>query len=321
MGAIFSVIENNHIYDIHTKRQFTGAEIGCIKLHAPIDVVVKDNWLDNGYRGIWLDWQCIGTRITGNLFTNNDFYDIMIEVTHGPCLIDNNILLSANSVNNLSQGTAWVHNLIGGVVTVRPIPIRYTPYHEPHSTDIIGLTSILCGDERLYNNILTVVPGSQSEHKLDGFSPYDSHPEYKEGIYQEMNRTSRGSVQSKDFTLAMYTGANLYYDGVKPYAHEPYNIVSNHALAPTIEQRGDEVVLKLNFDNNISQLQTQIIDTEKMGVTFFSNGYFENPDGTPITLNTDYLGVSRGDAPKAGPFENVVPGIQEIVVWKGHRKQ
>ena len=129
----------------------------------------------------------------------------MIEVTHGPCLIDNNILLSANSVNNLSQGTAWVHNLIGGVVTVRPIPIRYTPYHEPHSTDIIGLTSILCGDERLYNNILTVVPGSQSEHKLDGFSPYDSHPEYKEGIYQEMNRTSRGSVQSKDFTLAMYT--------------------------------------------------------------------------------------------------------------------
>lgn len=261
-----------------------------------------------------------GTRITGNLFTNNDFYDIMIEVTHGPCLIDNNILLSANSVNNLSQGTAWVHNLIGGVVTVRPIPIRYTPYHEPHSTDIIGLTSILCGDERLYNNILTVVPGSQSEHKLDGFSPYDSHPEYKEGIYQEMNRTSRGSVQSKDFTLAMYTGANLYYDGVKPYAHEPYNIVSNHALAPTIEQRGDEVVLKLNFDNNISQLQTQIIDTEKMGVTFFSNGYFENPDGTPITLNTDYLGVSRGDVPKAGPFENVVSGVQEIVVWRGHHK-
>lgn len=118
----------------------------------------------------------------------------------------------------------------------------------------------------------------------------------------------------------MYTGANLYYDGVKPYAHEPYNIVSNHALAPTIEQRGDEVVLKLNFDNNISQLQSQIIDTEKMGVTFFSNGYFENPDGTPITLNTDYLGVSRGDAPKAGPFENVVSGVQEIVVWRGHHK-
>ena len=97
-------------------------------------------------------------------------------------------------------------------------------------------------------------------------------------------------------------------------------IVSNHALAPTIEQRGDEVVLKLNFDNNISQLQSQIIDTEKMGVTFFSNGYFENPDGTPITLNTDYLGVSRGDVPKAGPFENVVSGVQEIVVWRGHHK-
>ncbi|MBW6458897.1 MAG: DUF1565 domain-containing protein, partial [FCB group bacterium] len=34
MGAAFSVIENNHIYNIWTKRQFGGDEIGGIKLHA-----------------------------------------------------------------------------------------------------------------------------------------------------------------------------------------------------------------------------------------------------------------------------------------------
>ena len=321
LGAIFSTIEDNHIYDIHTKRQFTGAEIGCIKLHAAIDAVIKDNWLDNGYRGLWLDWQAIGTRVTGNLFTNNDYYDIMIEVTHGPCLVDNNILLSENSINNLSQGTAWVHNLICGVVTVRPIPNRYTPYHEPHSTDIIGLTSILCGDERLYNNILAAAPGSQSRHRLDGFSAYDSHPEYREGIYQEMNRTSRGSVQSKDFTLAMYTGSNLYYDGVKPYAHEPYNITSSHSLSPTLERRGDKVVLRLDFDENISLLETRTVDTDMLGVTLFSNGYYENPDGSPITIDTDYLGNPRNGCPKAGPLENVAPGVQEIVVWEGHHKK
>ena len=35
MGAAFSIIENNHIYNIWSKRQFDGAEIGGIKFHAP----------------------------------------------------------------------------------------------------------------------------------------------------------------------------------------------------------------------------------------------------------------------------------------------
>ena len=43
--------------------------------------------------------------------------DIFIEVSHGPTLIDNNIMLSEASVRFAAQGVALVHNLICGALT------------------------------------------------------------------------------------------------------------------------------------------------------------------------------------------------------------
>lgn len=47
---------------------------------------------------------------------NNDWMDFFIEVNHGPFLIDNNILLSDVSIGTMSEGGAFVHNLILGKV-------------------------------------------------------------------------------------------------------------------------------------------------------------------------------------------------------------
>ena len=43
LGCVFSTIEDNHIYNIALKREFYGYEIGGIKLHAAIDVVIRHN--------------------------------------------------------------------------------------------------------------------------------------------------------------------------------------------------------------------------------------------------------------------------------------
>lgn len=112
MGAAFSIIENNHIYNIWTKRQFTGAEIGGIKLHAPVDALIKRNRIHDTGRGLWLDWMTQGTRVTQNIFYNNDLEDLFIEVNHGPYLVDNNIFLSSHSLKIQTEGGAFVHNLI-----------------------------------------------------------------------------------------------------------------------------------------------------------------------------------------------------------------
>lgn len=70
--------------------------------------------------------------------------DIFVEVSHGPTLIDNNIMLSKASVRFSAQGVACVHNLIlgsftavGGGTDINVNGVnqpRYTPYHIPHRT-------------------------------------------------------------------------------------------------------------------------------------------------------------------------------------------
>lgn len=153
LGAVFSRIENNHIYDVWKKRQFTGAEMGGIKLHAAIDVVIQGNRIHHAGRGLWMDWMAQGTRITGNVLYANTTDDLFVEVNHGPFVVDNNVFLSEVSLRDWSEGGAYVHNLFGGTIVSQPEPRRSTPYHKAHSTAVAGLDSTTGGDDRFYNNV------------------------------------------------------------------------------------------------------------------------------------------------------------------------
>lgn len=183
LGGVFSLIENNHIHHINNKQNLAGAEIGGIKMHAAIDVTIRQNHIHNCTRGIWLDWQAQGTRVSANLFHHNclpfDFKvngaaygavgeDVFIEVSHGPTLLDHNIFLSDRAVKICAQGIALVHNLICGSLTSvgigtdngtvsLPSP-RYTPYHQIHGTKVKGFMTILHGDMKIYRNIFIQKP-------------------------------------------------------------------------------------------------------------------------------------------------------------------
>ena len=60
-------------------------------------------------------------------------------MSHGPLVVDNNLLLSEISLLNVSQGTAFAHNIFGGSIKMRLAPDRFTPYHFAHSTSVMGL--------------------------------------------------------------------------------------------------------------------------------------------------------------------------------------
>ena len=160
LGGVFSLIEDNHIHHINTKQQLAGAEIGGIKMHAAIDTVFRRNHIHHCTRGIWLDWQTQGTRVTQNLFHDNVppvgvkiitplsvGEDLFIEVSHGPTLVDHNIFLSVYAGRLATQGVAYVHNLICGSFTSVGTGTdngmgsgpRYTPYHVPHRTEVPDL--------------------------------------------------------------------------------------------------------------------------------------------------------------------------------------
>jgi len=97
LGCVFSTIEDNHIFNIAVKREFYGYEIGGIKLHAAIDVEIRHNRIHDCTLGTWLDWQTQGTRVSRNVYYNNN-RDLFVEVSHGPYLVEHNVLGSVVSL-------------------------------------------------------------------------------------------------------------------------------------------------------------------------------------------------------------------------------
>ncbi|MBT3382107.1 MAG: right-handed parallel beta-helix repeat-containing protein [Prolixibacteraceae bacterium] len=291
MGGVFSTIENNNIYNIWTKRQFTGAEMGGIKIHASIDMIIKNNRLENCGRGLWLDWMAQGTRVTGNLLYNNTTDDIFVEVNHGPFLIENNILLSELSIRDWSEGGAFVHNIIAGNIELRP-QSRETPFQLPHSTKVGGLKTTKCGDNRYFNNIFV-------------------------GGVEENQRSKSGLGIYENAELPMYVDGNIYLNGSTKFINETNLFELDYNPNIQIQEKEDEIYLSMTFDKSIFKMKNKTITSALLGKAQIPNLPFENPDGSPFTIDKDYLGNIRNKKnPTAGPFEK--PGKGEVIlkVWE-----
>lgn len=153
LGAVFSQITDNHIFNIWAKHQFAGAEMGGIKLHAAIDVLIARNRIHNTGRSLWMDWMAQGTRISRNLCYDNTTEDLYVEVNHGPFVVDNNLFLSPRNLWDMSQGGAYAHNLFAGTIDSAQELKRLTPYHPAHATTVVNRVSIPGGVNRWFNNL------------------------------------------------------------------------------------------------------------------------------------------------------------------------
>ncbi len=306
MGAVFSTIENNHIYNIYTKRQFSGAEIGGIKFHAAVDALIRKNRIHRTGRGIWLDWMTQGTRVSGNIFYDNDMEDIFLEVNHGPFVVDNNIFLSPVAIRTQSQGGAYAHNLISGAVYTWPDLNRFTPYFLPHSTDIGALTTIPGGDDRYYNNIFVGNGGDVTNDTTIIVNPWDPKNKYKFGLI--------GYNQAK---LPVWMNSNVYYFGAIP-SKKDVNQIVEPTFNPGIQltEDGKHGYLQMNAGPVISSVKSRMVTSEVLGKAKIPKARFENADGSALKIDTDFLGNKRSEAnPTAGPFESPGSGTVTLKVW------
>jgi hypothetical protein len=307
MGAAFSVIEKNHIYNIHQKNQFTGAELAGIKIHGAIDTRVEKNRIhDVGAFGCWFDWMSQGTRISKNLLYRNDWQDLFFEVNHGPFLVDNNIMLSAQSIATQSEGGAFVHNLFSGVITVWSDPSRFTPYHLPHSTEVAGLATVMAGDDRYYNNIFI---GNGKEDRIKyGLSTFNKAEGTVVSEKKHTNLNDRWPV---------WINGNIYYNGALPYNKE-VNFIENPDFNPRVKiiEEQNAVYLQFTADESFLNFKTQTITTDFLGKTKMPKEGYENPDGSALKIDTDYVGNKRATInPFSGPFENPKKGSAKLKVW------
>ena len=324
MGGVFSIIENNHIHHINNKQNLAGAEIGGIKMHAAIDVIIRNNTFDHCTRGLWLDWQAQGTRVTGNLFFDNclpDDYnltegntvgeDIFIEVSHGPTLIDNNYLLSDCALKLPTQGCAFVKNIIAGSITTVgrgvnngtikiPSP-RYTPYHVPHSTAIAGFMTILHGDMRFYNNVFVQKPVRSGlakmlepfkdddwldDNLICGTIPYNEYPDWEEYKKQFEGYCGMGSPASDRYYdhLPIWADNNAYFNGAKPMEREQAYIDNEHKIILNIIKQDGKYEVESNVWEYLPDYIFSPVSSDILGYAFEPEQKFESPAGESIIL-------------------------------------
>jgi alpha-N-arabinofuranosidase len=292
LGCSFSTVTGNDIHDIHVRNLFGGAEMAGIKFHGAIDVVISGNHI---YRcgpvaGIWLDWMAQGALVTGNFLHDNSSQDMFLEMQHGPILVANNLFLSRNrSVGLNSQGVAFAHNLILGPLAFARGDKRATPFQTAHATEIAGMYPAANGDSgdcRFYNNLF-VAPA-----KLSAMD---------------------------NVTLPCFAADNVFTEGTQPskFDAEPL-LLPDFDTGVRLEQKADGWYLTLAEDKSWRDAaKRKLVTTELLGKAKVPDCTYENGDGSPLILATDYFGKKRNRKnPFPGPFEETAAaGKQEIKVW------
>lgn len=83
-----------------------------------------------------------------------------------------------------------------------------------------------------------------------------------------------------------------------------------------LSEQPDGVYIELTLDQAAQKAATKLVTTNLLGKAKIPGLAFENADGLPLTIDTDYFGKMRNSAnPSVGPFEN--PGVDKlkIKVW------
>ncbi len=284
LGAAFSTVTGNTIHDIHVRQLFTGAEMAGIKFHAAIDVEISRNHIYRTVRGLWLDWMAQGTRVTGNLFHDNPAEDLFVEVDHGPFLVDNNIFLSPRSLLDVSQGGAYVHNLIAGEIRVNAYDARQTPFHKAHSTELAGMHDNPFGDDQFFNNVFV--------GRAD-LSVYDKAP------------------------MPVRMDGNVFLTGAKPSKHEREPVVKPE-FEPGLKlvEKPDGFYLEFVWDKTLGADVRRIVTTALLGKAAIPDLPYEQADGKAVRFDVDFFGQKRNAAnPMPGPFEDMGTGRLSLKVW------
>ncbi|MBM4090196.1 MAG: hypothetical protein FJ276_12360 [Planctomycetes bacterium] len=103
-----------------------------------------------------------------------------------------------------------------------------------------------------------------------------------------------------------------YYHGAQPYAKEVKPVVRpDHDPGIQLVQKDGETYLCLQMGELPGAADATVVTTELLGKAQVSGLPYENPDGSPLKIDLDYVGNPRDEAKLVpGPFAG--PGAGAI---------
>ena len=246
-------------------------------------------------------------------------------MSHGPHLVDHNVLASPVSLELFSQGGAFVNNLLCGTVLLRPVVERPTPYHVPHSTQVAGYAAIHGGDDRYVGNVfLGGDPGSAygpssrfGEGVGNGTAGDDGHPASLAEYMAQVDDPSRGDHERfMGVKQPVYIRDNVYAAGAGRYEAEHDPVILDDVKVAVVED-GDEVYLETQLPEAFDQARVGLVTGRDLERVRFVDAEFEEPDGSPARIDTDLVGGRKTDGGSyaAGPVATLASGESRTRVW------
>jgi hypothetical protein len=295
-GAVGCVIEGNVITETNYRNEWFGTNQAAIKFLFPIDVIIRDNLLiaapgvNNGTKGIWLDWGSQNTRVTGNIISDfGSNRGLFLEVNFGPLIVDNNVIARSHVIVE-SDGCIIAHNLFSDChFHLMASPKRIVPYYKPHSTVRAGKTAVSLQHNRIFNN--TIIGG-------EGFA---------------RDQLVRHNADVSDTEV----DHNIYLNGAGPFPNKDEKSVAIASRADMKLEVGDRAAT-LNLDLPPAALEGKHppITSEMIGKVPLADMPMEHPDGKPLDITTDYFGRSIVPARVlAGPFQDLREGENSFALW------
>ena len=163
----------------------------------------------------------------------------------------------------------------------------------PHSTEVAGISIIIGGDDRFYNNVFL------PSRLADG-------------------EKIAGSYGLADYAKAGYpvtAGGNAYFAPAQPFPADTLGGVRQRPEEVVIEETADGVFIVLP-DVELPTAEVGIVRGDELGQTVLAKTGYENPDGSSVVFDTDYFGQKRSESSLVpGPFTDWRQKNGKYKIW------
>ena len=137
-------------------------------------------------------------------------------------------------------------------------------------------------------------------------------------FYNNLFIGSSGLKPLDEKTPNVLASGNVYLDRAKPGSHDEdawvaADVKPDWKLHETSGRWQFEMTVDPAWEKGQKR---QVVTSEVLGKANIPDAAFEQPDGTPYTLDQDYFGHTRDNSnPAPGPFENLQAKSIQKILW------